>query len=146
MSGTPESTPNVPKILTQMDELMSIAFQQELPRHDTAGMPELFRELSKLPDPAEQTIRRFILRASDRLTNPSENAHERRAMARGVLFTLAMIRFIEDSEELREWFTQESLSDDGGVAIQPPSDELGDGQSAGPLFLAPPDPELRPEA
>lgn len=146
MSTSPESTPEYPEILHKMSAEMSSAFQQELPTLQHMKLPDLIKYFETLPRPVEQVLRRYVLLNSDRITNPTENRKEREAIMRGALFTLALVRFIEDREELRAWFEQTSLIDDGGVVVQPPSGELGDDRSVGPLFLAPPDPEPHPEA
>ncbi len=146
MTSAAESTPEFPRSIERVSRAMGAGFQEQAPSFSDRNLSDLFKQLNELPPAAEQAFRRFILQSSDKLTNPSENIQERRALLRGVLFTLAFIRFIEDREELQQWFDEPSLIDDGGVAVRPPSSELGGGQSADPLFLAPPDPEPHPDA
>ncbi len=88
-------------------------------------------------------IRLAIERAST-LHSPN-GTRENSAFLMGALVSLKLVQFIEEVDGLDSQHDLASTIDDGGVVIRPPSIELGDGQSSGPLFLAPPDPEPRPE-
>ena len=121
---------------------LSAAFAQQLkpaPQGDKEVREALREGLNQLPQAA-----RFLIEQASSVDTPNDRRVNLSFM-RGALMATQLVRFIEEGERLQRLLEFESTIDDGGVAIPRRAGAPDDGPPTGVLFLAPPDPEPRPE-